>query len=85
MIADIDKKLKELDEEEENARKESEKPIVMTPELSEPVSEPVVVEAETLQDKIPEKEEPIIHVDADSIMSDSGISDDEFFDDFFNE
>ena len=85
MIADIDKKLKELDEEEENARKESEKPIVMTPELSEHVSEPVVIEAETLQDKIPEKEEPIIHVDADSIMSDSGISDDEFFDDFFNE
>lgn len=80
MIADIDKKLKELDEEEERAKQEG-KPIITTPELSENVSEPVVVEDETLQDK----KEPIIHVDADSVMSDSGISDDEFFDDFFNE
>ncbi len=73
MIADIDKKLKALDEEE----KEENSKQAPTPEI---VTDDKTIE--TPQDK---KDEPIIHVDEDSIVSDTGISDDEFFDDFFNE
>ena len=73
MIADIDKKLKALDEEEkEENSKQAPTPEIVTNEKT----------IETPQDK---KDEPIIHVDEDSIVSDTGISDDEFFDDFFNE
>ena len=73
MIADIDKKLKALDEEEkEENSKQATTPEIVTDEKT----------IETPQDK---KDEPIIHVDEDSIVSDTGISDDEFFDDFFNE
>ena len=72
MIADIDKKLKELDEEE---KKEKEKAAshVDLPKLED-------------NKKEIKEEKPKINVDADSIvMNDNVITDDEFFDDFFHE
>ncbi len=72
MIADIDKKLKELDEEE---KKEKEKVAshVDLPKLED-------------NKKEIKEEKPKINVDADSIvMNDNVITDDEFFDDFFHE
>ncbi len=65
MIADIDKKLKELDEEEAWEKAQMEKKNEILPE---------------------ENEKPKINIDTDSIvMNDNVITDDEFFDDFFND
>ena len=78
MIADIDKKLAELDEEE---AKEKEK---LTSKDEE--KKPIVKEEKIVEPKEKEEEKPTINVDTDSIiMNDDAITDDEFFDDFFNE
>lgn len=71
MIADIDKKLQELDEEEAKEKaKLAEKNNLELPKLETP----------------PKEEKPKINVDADSIvMDDNEITDDEFFDDFFGD
>lgn len=65
MIADIDKKLKELDEEEAREKAKMENKTEILPE---------------------ETDKPKINIDTDSIvMNDNVITDDEFFDDFFND
>ncbi len=77
MIADIDKKLAELDEEE---AKEKEK-LTSKDREKQPIVEEKIVEH---QGK--EEEKPTINIDTDSIiMNDDAITDDEFFDDFFND
>ena len=93
MIADIDKKLKELDEEEAREKaKLAEKKSIELPKRDESIStipttssimeEPKKVEAPTILSE----EKPKINVDADSIvMNDNTITDDEFFDDFFGD
>ncbi len=75
MIADIDKKLKELDEEEAREKEELEKKAKEeTPKKIE------------LPEKKEEEEKPKINIDMDSIIRDDNtITDDEFFDDFFHE
>ncbi len=83
MIADIDKKLKELDEEEAREKEKLAKqnnmelPKLETPKLAD----------QNIEIPLPKMEEkPKINVDADSIiMDDNVITDDEFFDDFFGD
>ena len=95
MIADIDKKLKELDEEEakEKARLAEKKSLELpkrdetlnstTSSVETPVSK---VEEVRKDAPITSEERPKINVDADSIvMNDNMITDDEFFDDFFGD
>ncbi len=72
MIADIDKKLKELDEEE--AREKA--------KLEHQEEKPQLPKKETNE----EEDKPKINIDMDSvIMNDNEITDDEFFDDFFGD
>ncbi len=96
MIADIDKKLKELDEEEAKQKElasnpvaEEVKPVEETPNvLPKEESVPPISTDKTLPTTEPKKEEekPKINIDADSIvMNDNVITDDEFFDDFFGD
>lgn len=87
MIADIDKKLKELDEEEAKEMEKKEpvkanpKPFEL-PKLEEKKEDQKPVSLDN--NKIVE-EKPKINIDADSIiMNDNMITDDEFFDDFFH-
>ncbi len=102
MIADIDKKLQELDEEEAKEKRKMEnkgpEPVKELPKLEEnksPEKEPQkqpkkenppakkADEPKKKEEKIPDK--PKINVDVDSvIVKDNVITDDEFFDDFFN-
>ena len=78
MIADIDKKLAELDEEE---AKEKEK--LASKKIEK---QPIIKEEKIDEPKEKKEEKPTINVDTDSIiMNDDAITDDEFFDDFFNE
>ncbi len=64
MIADIDKKIKELDEEEEKEK----------------------AKEKAENEKNDNRDKPKINIDTESIvMNDDGITDDEFFDDFFHE
>lgn len=81
MIADIDKKLKELDEEE---AREKEK---LAREIEAPKVEKAKEVKEITKEKEPEKKDkPKINIDVDSvIMDDNIITDDEFFDDFFHD
>ncbi len=83
MIADIDKKLKELDEEEAREKEKLAKQNNMElPKLE--TQKPVEQNIEMPLPKTEEK--PKINVDADSIiMDDNVITDDEFFDDFFHD
>ena len=86
MIADIDKKLKELDEEEAREKEKLAKQNqIELPKLETPKpSESIEKNLEMPMPKIEEK--PKINVDADSIvMDDNTITDDEFFDDFFHD
>ena len=86
MIADIDKKLKELDEEEAREKEKLAKQNqIELPKLETPKpSESIEKNLEMPMPKIEEK--PKINVDADSIvMDDNIITDDEFFDDFFHD
>ncbi len=77
MIADIDKKLKELDEEEEMEKAKLEQ------KEEKVIPEPVIEEKE--EPKV-EEEKPKINVDMNSVvMDDNMITDDEFFDDFFHD
>lgn len=101
MIADIDKKLKELDEEEEKQKNmELPKPSSMELPKSASMEQPSMNSSAfmsneakntnvtfTSEQKIEEvQEKPKINVDADSIiMNDNVITDDEFFDDFFGD
>ncbi len=84
MIADIDKKLKELDEEEAREKAKLEDKIDL-PKLEgekEPLTKPVIEELELPK----QSEKPKINIDVDSvIMDDNTITDDEFFDDFFHD
>lgn len=83
MIADIDKKLKELDEEEAREKEKLAKQNNMElPKLE--TQKPI---EQSMEMPIPKTEEkPKINVDADSIvMDDNVITDDEFFDDFFHD
>ena len=87
MIADIDKKLKELDEEEEREKAEAAKAKELElPKLDSAKQEEVIEEEKKEVPQILEDEEkPKIHIDKDSIvMNDNTITDDEFFDDFFS-
>ena len=105
MMKDIDRRLKELDEEEErqkeemrqkmNSPKTDEMKSSSNVELPKPHHQDLL--KENANEKLEEnkmkeaKEEsninkPKINVDADSIIvNDNVITDDEFFDDFFNE
>ena len=89
MIADIDKKLAELEEEEkkekEKQQKESnEQKVVELPKLEEKKVEETT-SVKDVNSKV-EDDKPKINVDADSIvMNDNVITDDEFFDDFFGD
>lgn len=93
MIADIDKKLKELDEEEAKEKKKIEEKSKM---LETDKKEVKNVSKEETKEKAPTHKEvknkkedalpdkPKINVDVDSvIVNDNIITDDEFFDDFF--
>ena len=84
MIADIDKKLKELDEEEAREKEKMAQANNMElPKLDTSKPEPPK-EEKPLTGIVEEK--PKINVDADSIiMDDNMITDDEFFDDFFHD
>ena len=74
MIADIYKKLKELDEEEARQKEQEKKQ----------ASEPPKIENKEPKNKLPDK--PKINIDVDSVVvNDNVISDDEFFDDFFTD
>ena len=98
MMKDIDRKLKELDEEEARQKELLEKKKDVKPELEMPniISE-VKKEEEKVNDIVTEKVEektievkneskPIVNVDADSIIvNENVITDDEFFDDFFGD
>ncbi len=92
MIAEIDKKLKELDEEEANQKKK----IEMTNEKKEQLKPEKMIskdkettslkkkDSKKEEDKLPDK--PKINIDVDSvIVNDNIITDDEFFDDFFTD
>ena len=96
MIADIDKKLKELDEEEAREKAKMTEPSNLEmPKLEsetkkETIEMPKMNEQNVEKPKVEEKtkieEKPKINIDADSIiMDDNMITDDEFFDDFFHE
>ena len=85
MIAHIDKKLNELDEEE---KREKEKQQINNTESSFelPKLDDPKLEDNKKVSKEPKVDKPKINVDADSIvMNDNVITDDEFFDDFFHE
>jgi hypothetical protein len=84
MIADIDKKLKELDEEEAKEKASmAEKKELELPKLD---TENVSLKASEMPKMASQEEKPKINVDADSIvMNDNSITDDEFFDDFFHD
>ncbi|MBR1749017.1 MAG: type IV secretory system conjugative DNA transfer family protein [Bacilli bacterium] len=87
MIADIDQKLKELDEEEERERKQQEvKEKMELPKLEKEKAENTVIEEKsTIPEVVVEEEKPKIHIDKDSVvMNDNTITNDEFFDDFFS-
>ena len=91
MIADIDKKLAELEEEEKKEKeassmKKEEPKNIELPKLEEQA--PITNKEEVKKEDIKEvnNDKPKINVDADSIvMNDNVITDDEFFDDFFGE
>ena len=91
MIADIDKKLAELEEEEKKEKeassmKKEEPKNIELPKLEEQT--PITNKEEVKKEDIKEvnNDKPKINVDADSIvMNDNVITDDEFFDDFFGE
>ena len=91
MIADIDKKLAELEEEEKKEKeassmKKEEPKNIELPKLEEQT--PITNKEEIKKEDIKEvnNDKPKINVDADSIvMNDNVITDDEFFDDFFGE
>lgn len=111
MMKDIDRRLKELDEEEERQKKAMENNVIVKEEPKEIVKEEIkeipkeekdnnnfvfsvpevkeelVSKNETITDEEKNDEnKPKINVDADSIIvNDNVITDDEFFDDFFNE
>ena len=77
MIADIDKKLAELDEEEAKEREKL---------ANKEEKQGIVKEDEIAKSNGKDEEKPKINVDTDSIiMNEQPITDDEFFDDFFNE
>ena len=89
MIADIDKKLKELDEEEAREKNEmeknkhEEKPKEVK-ETKEEVRPEETKTKEKIEEQIPDK--PKINIDVDSVIVDDNIiTDDEFFDDFFTD
>ncbi len=87
MMKDIDRRLKELDEEEAR-QKEMEKNVVSEPKVEpkeEPLEEYQPIE-EAKAEVLEEPPKPKINVDADSIIvNDNMITDDEFYDDFFSE
>lgn len=100
MIADIDKKLKELDEEEARQKEQMNQNKTEDPSFTnisqtampfEPdhniTSSPVNENNPKKEEAVSKKEEkPKINIDADSIiMEDNVITDDEFFDDFFGD
>lgn len=99
MIADIDKKLQELDEEEkrEKASAAAANNLELPKSKEAPLEMPKVAEEKEIEvaSELPKPaakptpqpiEKPKINVDADSIiMDDNGITDDEFFDDFFHD
>ncbi len=107
MMKDIDRRLKELDEEEAKQKAELEnkkqpevnsleKPLVVDDQNKEevnPINNQITQENGVNDNKIDNNEEiseeeskPKINVDADSIIvNENVITDDEFFDDFFNE
>jgi len=89
MMRDIDKKLKELDEEEQRQKAEmkvqanklaNEEIIIDDKEEKNEIEiEPIIVEEKTV-------EKPKINIDVDSvIVNENVITDDEFFDDFFGD
>ncbi len=94
MMKDIDRRLKELDEEEERQRAEmaqKEEKTVVPKEVITEVPTTKKEEAPKTEEFIkepieaPKENKPKINVDADSIIvNDNVVTDDEFFDDFFN-
>ena len=83
MIADIEKRIKEIDEEEERRKKlkEQEKKNLFLDSKQAEMGNIVETKKE---EKIEEK--PKVNVDVDSIIvNENVISDDEFFDDFFGD
>ncbi len=86
MIADIDKKLKELDEEEAREKELEKKKAEEKQQIEEKTKETVSEKKEEVNKEATQTtEKPKINVDSDSvIVNDNVISDDEFFDDFFN-
>lgn len=88
MIADIDKKLKELDEEEAREKekeKQKQEEIMKEKSIETPSKETLkTVEKET-KENLTQEDRPKINVDTDSvIVNDKNLKDDDFFDDFFN-
>ncbi len=99
MMKDIDRRLKELDEEEArqneklNSANNSLEPKTEEPSMPDEIKTDDFLEMkatpdeeETTVEPTEEENKPKINVDADSIIvNDNVITDDEFFDDFFNE
>lgn len=83
MMKDIDRRLKELDEEE---AREKERMKIQMPNLDNPLNnnKDIVKSGEAPIEKLLEK--PKVNIDVDSvIVNENVITDDEFFDDFFGE
>lgn len=94
MMKDIDRRLKELDEEEakqkamlENSKTDNQaKTEEVKPGEFKEVEKKLEEEPNISNDNVKSEEQPKINVDADSIIvNENMITDDEFFDDFFNE
>ncbi len=86
MMKDIDKKLKELDEQEKLEREkiENQSMKVTDPKEKENNVLPQKTEVAPLENKNEKLPEPKIKVDTDSkVVNSTVVSDDEFFDDFF--
>lgn len=101
VMADIDKKLKELEEEDEKEKKQqakvqenkvdngnidkeikNEKPVIEIPKSDEKDNSKV----SDISNNVQKTDKPKINVDVDSvIVNDNIITDDEFFDDFFQD
>jgi type IV secretion system protein VirD4 len=85
VMADIDKRLKELDEEEAREKQQETKTTELPKAKVDLIEEPKE-EKHQVNDILEKNDKPKINVDVDSvIVNDNIITDDEFFDDFFQD
>ena len=83
----VDDLLRKIDEKIAELEKEEQEQNIEVPITKEEANQEFIEAANKINDDIikEEIEKPLINVDADSIVVDNNITDDEFFDDFFGE